>query len=206
MAVFSERLKYLMEANGTKLKELSAYLDVGISTIGAWREGRNEPKYNMLDKIATYYQVTVGYLVGSENVQPCENTPHLIPIINFVQAGKMTDISDIPYTDMETMPLYEGFNKNCFALKVVGDSMSPKFNEGDIIVIDPDKEPKTGDYVVASTSNNESATFKKYKKRYKEDGTPYIELNPLNPDYEPINSNQFDIVIKGVLVYQTVKY
>jgi len=36
-----------------------------------------------------------------------------------------------------------------FALRVLGDSMSPEFPDGSIIIIDPTHNAKDGDYVIA---------------------------------------------------------
>ena len=71
--------------------------------------------------------------------------------------------------------------EHCFALRVRGESMLPEFREGDMIVVDPDLSPRSGDFVVAVLDGTGEATFKRYQK--KKDGEV---LMPLNPDYMPI--------------------
>lgn len=43
---------------------------------------------------------------------------------------------------------YPASGDRCYALRVRGDSMSPRIRHGEIIVIDPDHEPEAGDDVV----------------------------------------------------------
>lgn len=78
--------------------------------------------------------------------------------------------------------------------------MNPVFNEGDLVIIDPDESPRPGDYVVASNGGDE-ATFKKYRPRgIDENGQEVFELVPLNEDYPPMHSDRQHIEIIGVMV------
>lgn len=43
--------------------------------------------------------------------------------------------------------------KEPFVLRVFGDSMLPDFEDGSIVVIDPDQPARDGDYVVAQVAN-----------------------------------------------------
>ncbi len=89
---------------------------------------------------------------------------------------------------------------HAFALTVRGDSMTPEFQEGDTILIDPDVKPSPGDYVVAKNDEGE-ATFKKYRARgLNERGEPVIELVPLNADYPSLRSDRSPIQIIGTLM------
>jgi len=62
--------------------------------------------------------------------------------------------------------------------------MEPEFQAGDVIIVDPNIQPRPGDFVVAKLDGEEKATFKKYRDRGSDqDGTRVIELVPSNPDY-----------------------
>lgn len=125
-----------------------------------------------------------------------------IPVISFVEAGKPVEAIDAYavgagseelVTDLELGPY-------AFGLIVQGDSMLPEFKEGDRILIDPDVQPKPGDFVVARTNNGE-VTFKKYRpKRISERGDEVFGLVPLNEDYATIWSDEVPCTIVGVLV------
>jgi repressor LexA len=80
-----------------------------------------------------------------------------------------------------------------FALEVRGDSMTGKhIISGDLAVIEPRAEPKTGD-VVAALIDGES-TLKTFMLR---NGKPYLKAeNPRYPDLIPAQ----ELVVQGVLV------
>jgi SOS-response transcriptional repressor LexA len=84
--------------------------------------------------------------------------------------------------------------KNAFALRVRGDSMEPKFQDGCIIIVDPDKESYNGAFVVVRESDTDEATFKQLQidgsRRY---------LKPVNPRY-PIMEMRSETLICGVVV------
>lgn len=107
----------------------------------------------------------------------------IVPVLTWVQAGALHSTEDLyPYAGAAEEYLSVSVRgEHCFSLKVRGDSMLPDFREGDMIVIDPDLQPRSGDYVVVVIDGTGEATFKRYMK--KKDGEV---LMPLNPDYTPI--------------------
>lgn len=107
-----------------------------------------------------------------------------IPLLSFIQAGELTSSLDpYPYAGVaEEYIAADVKGDRCIALRVRGESMLPEFHEKDIIVVDlGQREPQSGDYVVARVDEKEEATFKLYLK--KRDGTV---LKPLNDAYKEI--------------------
>lgn len=99
----------------------------------------------------------------------------------------------------------------CFALTLKGDSMSPDFLDGDIVVVDPTVQPRPGDFVVAKRESRYfdgiDTTFKKYRpKGYNDNGLFIFELIPLNEDYPVISSEKENIEIVGVMIEHRRKY
>ena len=107
----------------------------------------------------------------------------IVPVLTWVQAGALHSTEDLyPYAGAAEEYLSVSVRgEHCFSLKVRGESMLPDFREGDMIVIDPDLQPRSGDYVVVVIDGTGEATFKRYMQ--KKDGEV---LMPLNPDYAPI--------------------
>ena len=68
----------------------------------------------------------------------------------------------------------------CFALKVRGDSMLPEYHNDDVVVVQTDIPPRTGDDVVAYVSGGE-ATLKRLRLTDSD-----ISLLPLNPAFQPM--------------------
>ncbi len=79
-----------------------------------------------------------------------------------------------------------------FALRVLGDSMTPEFEDGVIIVIDPAGFVESGSYVIAIHEKEYI-----FRQLVIEDGRYY--LKPLNAGYETIEIPGIDAV-KGVIV------
>ena len=79
-----------------------------------------------------------------------------------------------------------------FALRVLGDSMEPEFNEGDIIIIEPGVLVDNGCYVVAE---HDGEYF--FRRLSIEHDKWY--LKPLNPDYPAVEIPGRDS-IKGRII------
>lgn len=82
-----------------------------------------------------------------------------------------------------------------FALRVMGDSMSPEFEDGAIIIVDPAAPCNHGAYAVI-----EHAGEVIFRQFIVENGQQY--LKPLNDKYDTVAiSGQFDV--RGVVIQQT---
>jgi SOS-response transcriptional repressor LexA len=79
-----------------------------------------------------------------------------------------------------------------YALMVLGDSMLPEFEEGEIIVVEPSGLVKDGSFVVAYV--NDEYIFRQIVKR--DDGWM---LKPLNPLYENIPVTGIEVA-RGVVI------
>ena len=66
--VFGKILKQLRLEKGLSQRKLGEDLDVVNQTVSFWEIGTNEPDYDMLIKIANYFSVSVGYLLGVEEI------------------------------------------------------------------------------------------------------------------------------------------
>lgn len=66
MSEFSDRFRMLKDENGATLKELSEKLDITVPNLSYYMKGR-EPSYDILIKIADYFNVTTDWLIGRTN-------------------------------------------------------------------------------------------------------------------------------------------
>jgi SOS-response transcriptional repressor LexA len=86
-----------------------------------------------------------------------------------------------------------------FALNIEDDSMLPRFKKGDVVVIDPEREPEPGEFVVVVNGSN--SYFRQYRiKGFTEDNQKIIDLYPLNEVYPVISSDTHDIQLVGTMV------
>ena len=122
-----------------------------------------------------------------------------IPVLGSIPAGVPIEaVEDIE--DWEDLPesMFKG-GAEYFALKVKGDSMSPKYEDGDVLILRRQETCDNGQDC-AVLVNGDDATFKRV--RLSERG---ITLQPLNPKYDPIfytnqEGRELPIRILGVVV------
>ena len=127
-----------------------------------------------------------------------QSSPVRIPVLGSVPAGiPLEAVEDI--VDWEDIPReWTKGGKEYFGLKIHGDSMYPKYMEGDTIILRKADDCESGDECVVYV-NGYDATFKKVIKK-----SDHIILQPLNGAYEPmmIDNNDQDnpVKIAGVVV------
>ena len=63
-------LKELRKSRGITQAVLSKALNISPSTVGMWEQGRREPDYDNLKRIATYFGVSTDILLGFTNKRP----------------------------------------------------------------------------------------------------------------------------------------
>ncbi|TKJ32384.1 hypothetical protein CEE39_05655 [bacterium (candidate division B38) B3_B38] len=115
----------------------------------------------------------------------------LIPVISYADAGK-----GFNYTDQEFPPgvaseyvsrPFDLTDTSAYALRVKGDSMSPRLDENDIVIVSPAKEATNNNLAVVQTKSGEV-----YLKKVIFQGENVI-LQSINPSYPPISLKVEDI-------------
>lgn len=98
-----------------------------------------------------------------------------------------------------TIYVDDTYSQWAFGLEIDGDSMVPDYQPGDIVIIEPEWQPRPGDCVAARNGKQE-ATFKKYRLRgINADGNDIFELVPINEDYPTVRSDETPLTIIGVM-------
>ena len=69
-------------------------------------------------------------------------------------------------------------DEHAYALEITGDSMTPIFRDGDVIVVSPAAPVRRGDRVVLKTRKGEVMV-----KELKRQSAKQVELKSLNPDH-----------------------
>jgi len=134
---------------------------------------------------------TDGYAEGAragDNIGPValgHGAP--LPVVGMVRAGEFAaaEDGDFPPGVADGYVYSDRKGRNLFGVRVVNDSMEPEFKEGDVLVVNPNLEPKSGDYVIARLVDDNEATFKKLVVHGDGAGAILL-LRPLNPAYQDI--------------------
>jgi phage repressor protein C with HTH and peptisase S24 domain len=102
-----------------------------------------------------------------------------VPVLGLAQAGTggHFDNSGFPTgKGWDEVALPSGGDEHAYALEISGDSMSPAYRDGDVIVISPGTPIRRGDRVVVKTRGGE-VIVKELKRRT----AKTLELQSLNP-------------------------
>ncbi|MCM1335738.1 MAG: helix-turn-helix domain-containing protein [Bacteroides sp.] len=103
-----EKLKELRKEKGISLKELGAEMGVAESTMSLYENGKRQPDYETLLKLAEYFGVTVDYLLrGNDNF---ERLPEELIILNR-NAKKMSPEKRKKLLEMARVMFKEDFDE-----------------------------------------------------------------------------------------------
>jgi len=134
------------------------------------------------------------------NAEPGPDVRGLHPLISWVQAGEWAEIAgNFELGDAEDLlPCPVRCSPDTFVLRVRGESMEPKFHDGDLIFVDPQVAAVSGRYVVARLEESHEATF---KQLIVEEERQYLKA--LNPDWpHRIIEVNTKATICGVIVFK----
>jgi phage repressor protein C with HTH and peptisase S24 domain len=123
-----------------------------------------------------------GARAATENISELVSAGRLVPVINRVSAGYPHEFTDLDYPASfadEYVRCPDVHDPQAFACRVSGDSMAPKYVEGDIVIFAPNLEARPGDECLARFARDNSTTF----KRYRPGKGGNIRLEPLNSKY-----------------------
>lgn len=191
--MFFDTFKALCDKKGVSCKR--AVTDMGLSNSLAtkWKKTGATPQGETLNKVATYFGVSVDSLLGPGlGPRTADQTDgglviledaRLVqfPVIGSISAGygcvaieKYTgDIELIPFAGLRGLP------EDYFVLRVEGDSMYPRLIDGDRVLVRRASMVENGKIAVV-IYNGEEATIKKIKYRQGK----ALELIPFNPEYK----------------------
>ena len=107
---------------------------------------------------------------------------HSVPLIGFAEAGSGG------YFDDGGFPVGKGWDEiafpavnddNAYALEISGDSMTPAYRDGDVIVVSPAAPVRRGDRVVVKTKRGEVMV-----KELKRQTAKSVELKSINTNHQ----------------------
>jgi repressor LexA len=198
-----ERLRAARENKELGQSTLATKVDVAVRTLQRWEKGEQVPDSNYLIRLAKETGVKTEWLLTGEGemypspepigkIIPFHQESLLskvnlvsIPLYSSVPAGKTAAMFHPDYVD-RYITVDNIKDQNAFALVVKGKSMSPKIEDGDIVVVSPQQEARNGDICVIRV--NDEDVLKKIKIE-----DQYVHLIPLNTNFEPVTVRKKDV-------------
>lgn len=199
-SIFQERFKRALFLSGIRKTDLAEKAGIDRSKITSYANGRYKPNAATLAKLAAAMDVSPSWLIGeSEEMKRVQRSvsdlplpivlPSKIPVIGDVAAGvpipAQEDIVGSVYTE-----------KDVFALRIKGDSMSPRIMDGDVVLVDQNACPEDGDVVIALVGDE--ATCKILKKTH--DRVTLVPFNAAYPPFVYTGDEIADLHVLGVVV------
>lgn len=180
------RIEKSRKAVGMTQEELANTLGLNKSTIQRYESGKIEKiKLPIIEAMANALGVRPEYLASKSdtsenNIEVLPNSKvHMIPVFETVSAGFGAYANDCI---IDYMPLYIANISDVpdmMCIKVSGDSMYPKIEDGDIIVVRRQPIVDNGQIAVVLI-DGEDGVVKKINS-----GNNFIELISINPMYPP---------------------
>lgn len=167
-------------------KTLCEAMGYKYSTVSEWLQGNKYPRIDRIEALARYFSIPKSVLIENDGITyPPNVTPadfgemEMIPIIGNVAAG-LACYAENNIVGYEPVPKSIICSEYDYVyLNVQGDSMSPKLEEGDLVLVRVQSSVDSGTYAVVIV-DDEDGVVKKI--RY---GKGWIELISENPYYPP---------------------
>ena len=202
-------LKSIRESLEYSTHDVNKLCDISQSYISLMENGKRKPSPIILKKLASIYNLDyidlyekAGYIdLVESNVFPITDTPKKVPVVGKISAGlPILATENIEgYEFAPSSQIKEGYTY--FYLRVQGDSMNLKFNEGDIVLVQKQDDLENNEIGVILV-NGFDATVKKYRK---ENNLVILEPMSTNPENTVQIYNPKDTPIKiigKVISYQ----
>lgn len=187
------RIKSAREDLKLTKRELAKRIGVHESSINKYEKGLVDIPLSKISELARVLRVTEAYLMGWEEKSEQKTQGLQIPVLGTVAAGiPISAVEDI--LDYEEVPQSWKSQGEFFALRIKGDSMQPKMDDGDVVIVRQQSDANSGDTVIALV-NGDDATCKKLQKT--ENG---IMLVSTNPNYLPMFFTNKEIQTKPVVI------
>lgn len=183
------KIKELRKAKKMTQNQLCEILKIAQPTLSGYENETSEPDFATFQKIADFFNVSVDYLLGRDEIKNPPNVYDVDGIISFEEIGTICAgfngvINETPTGELIELPasmIRGGDKEDYFVLRVSGNSMYPRILEGDRILCKRCSSVDSGSFAVV-LYDGECATVKKVNYVHGED---WLELIPINPDYAP---------------------
>ena len=181
----AENIKYYMKKYNKSRMQICEDLGFRYSTFTEWINAKKYPRIDKIEMMANYFGISKADLVEDRNIYNKKSRAIRIPVLGRVIAGIPVDAIEeiIDYEEIDEQMAQGG---DFYGLQIKGDSMEPRFVEGDVVIVRKQNDIDNGQIGIILV-NGDEATVKKIKKV--DNG---IMLISFNNSYEPIfYSNEY---------------
>lgn len=188
--IFSNNLRTLMERFGKDRAQICADLNFKYTTFTDWYKGNKYPRIDKIEMLATYFGVLKSDLIEDKGGVFSIDTVHSAAVDNVTPirflgsvAAGYNHLANEEYEYMNIPTDWMGGRKtdDFFIMRVSGSSMYPKYCDGDNILCLACSDIGCSGRIGVIVYGDSEATLKKIVY---EPGGDWIDLVPINPEYE----------------------
>lgn len=192
--------------NGFTQKTLAARLGIDQSAVSYWESGRAYPDTQKQIMLADIFGVSIDYVLGRDvpegappEHKPATGNSHSVlrtKTIKVYSSLNLTDglSDDSAVIDLEEIPAdWEG---EYFGIKVKGDSMSPRYLDGDTVIIRRQTGCENGQDALIFVGKQEGTLKKVFL-----DFNHTVTLKPINQSYRTMFFSEREIASLPLVIY-----
>lgn len=178
----ADKLKTLRERKNITQQELAEDLHINQQQIARYENNQRQFKQDFLYKLADYFKVSINEFFPPskyDNARTIESTIK-IAIYGSIKAGMPLESQNDIIDYMDVPKKWAKNGKKLFGLKISGDSMYPKYQDGEIVIFRQEEDiesQKNKDCAIMI--NHTKSTFKKLLVN-----DVSIVLQAYNPNYD----------------------
>ncbi len=159
-------LSELMEKHAISEAELARRTQVPPATINRLMAGATpDPRLSTVRPLAHYFNVSIDQLIGDQalTVVRMADKFNFVPVISWEEVSNSRDfVKTLNFHNWHAWePTSIKVSANAFALVVEQHTIGVPFSYGTILTVEPDMEPKDGDYVIVYHQQSGSTSLKR---------------------------------------------
>ena len=181
----------LLISRGRTQQELADFIGVNKSTVSNWVNGARTPRMDKIDMMADFFNVDRFEILDDRNKSYGKYAVS-VPVYARVAAGIPLEASE-EIVDREEIPKKWTEFGDYYGIRIRGDSMQPRIEEGDVVIVRKQSTADDGQTVIAIVNGND-AVCKKLKV-YK-DGIALVSNNPMYAPMYFSTSDTQDIPVR----------
>jgi transcriptional regulator with XRE-family HTH domain len=198
MKTLGDRIRVAREQLGITQSELARRVKVRPQTVNQWESGAKSPSRDSITEIVSATGKSASWLLyGSSEIEHNGNSQpqfgRRVPRLTIMEAVQHNALSVIKETAFANFPC----GPRAYAFDLPNDSCSPEYPKGSLWVVDPDKSPSPGEFVLALHACGKPV-FGEYREEATAAGTVTVVV-PTNPRWPASRSDQGGLEILAVM-------
>ena len=199
------RIREIRKRHDLTAAQLARMLNVPGQRLRRWDRHEVNPPRDVCRVIAERYGYSTEFVVGeddNEKLNAVSVSPQTIPLYGRAAAAANGAVIISEVIDYISRPNSLQNVDDCYAVMVVGESMEPRFFEGEVVTVHPYRPVRANDYVVVQYQKN--GELLAMVKRFAGKTGKTIKLSQHNPIKQIEIATEDVVAIHFILSMQTI--